>query len=116
MKERWKVIAHHLRYSVSSMGRVRNNQTGFLLTAFDDGRGYLRVNLDGKHEKLHVLVAAAFVPNPEGKPIVNHIKGRKHDCRASQLEWVTASENTRHAYRLGLIRSTKKTRLVIDLV
>lgn len=113
MKERWRMILNHPKYQVSSLGRVRNIKTGFLLSPFPDGRGYLRVNLDGKHEKLHILVAVAFVPNPDGKPIVNHKRGKKHDCRASQLEWVTASKNTLHAYRFGLIR---KKRLVIDFV
>lgn len=104
MRERWKVIENHPAYSVSSMGRVRNDRTGLLLKPYDDGRGYMRVKIDGRCERLHILVATAFIPNPEGKPIVNHIHGRKWDCRASQLEWATASENTLHAYRTGLIR------------
>ena len=39
---------------------------------------------------------------PENKPVVNHKRGRKHDCRASQLEWATISENTKHAGAHGL--------------
>lgn len=33
-----------------------------------------------------------------------HKHGKKHDCRASQLEWATISENTKHAWDHGLIR------------
>lgn len=112
MKERWKPAPNHPRYAVSTMGRCRNEQTGKILNPYDDGRGYLRVKIDGRCERLHILVATAFIPNPENKPIVNHKHGKKHDCRASQLEWVTASENILHAYRTGLICRTKK-RLVI---
>ena len=52
--------------------------------------------------RLHILVATAFCSHPEGKNIVNHKRGKKHDCRASQLEWVTQSENIQHAWNIGL--------------
>lgn len=107
MKERWRPAPNHPNYSVSSMGRVRNERSGQILNPYDDGRGYLRVKIDGRCERLHILVAVAFIPNPENKPIVNHKRGKKHDCRVSQLEWVTPSENTLHAYRTGLIKQKK---------
>ena len=103
MRERWKIISEHPGYEVSTMARVRNRKTGKLLTPYDDGSGYLRVKLDGMNCRLHILVAVAFIPNPENKPVVNHKRGRKHDCRASQLEWATISENTKHAWDHGLI-------------
>ena len=107
MRESWKRIANHPKYEVSNMGRVRNRFTKTFVNPTDDGRGYLRVDLDKTHCKLHRLVAEAFIPNPDNKPIVNHKKGKKHDCRASQLEWVTISENTKHAWDNGLIRRKK---------
>ena len=102
-KARWKVIEDHPKYEVSTLAEVRNTQTGKLLKPYDDGYGYLRVKIDGRCCRLHILVAAAFIPNPYGKPIVNHKRGKKKDCRASQLEWVTLSENTQHAWDFGLI-------------
>ncbi len=87
------------------MGQVRNIKSGKLLNPYDDGSGYLRVKIDGRCERLHILVATAFIPNPENKPIVNHKRGKKHDCRASQLEWVTQSENIQHAWDTGLFKS-----------
>jgi hypothetical protein len=98
----WKIIDSHPNYKVSTMGDVMNIRTGKLLKPYDDGSGYLRVKLDGRCERLHILVAVAFIPNPEGKPVVNHKRGRKHDCRASQLEWVTQQENIQHAWDTGL--------------
>lgn len=102
-RESWKQIKQHPQYQISSMGRVRNTHTGRILKSYDDGKGYLRVKLQQVNCRVHILVAEAFIPNPENKPIVNHKKGKKHDCRASQLEWATASENTSHAWRHGLI-------------
>jgi hypothetical protein len=74
--------------------------------------GYVRVELweGGKGRKylVHRLLAKAFIPNPEGKPQVNHIDGDKTNNSLSNLEWVTQRENQLHAYRTGLQRGYKK--------
>lgn len=110
MRESWKVIKNHPGYAVSNVARVRNNRTGKFLTPYDDGSGYLRVKLDGDNCRLHILVAVAHVPNPEPDTnnIVNHKRGKKHDCRASQLEWVTQAENVQHAWNIGLCKRKRK--------
>lgn len=113
MREIWKVIEGHANYEVSNMGNVRNVSTGKVLTPYDDGSGYLRVKLDGKNCRLHILVAVAHVPNSDQqtKKVVNHKKGRKHDCRASQLEWVTQAENIQHAWNTGLCKRKRRKRV-----
>ena len=54
---------------------------------------------------LHQLIAQTFIPNPENKPIVNHIDGNTLNNCVSNLEWCTQSENMQHAIRTGLINS-----------
>jgi hypothetical protein len=64
--------------------------------------GYKEVALskDGKTKTLllHRLMAIHFVPNPDNLPVVNHKNGIKTDNRIENLEWVTRSQNAKHAY------------------
>ena len=69
--------------------------------------GYKKIVItseSGKRETLsvHRLVAEAFVPNPNGLPQVNHKDGNKTNNHYSNLEWVTQTDNIRHAIANGL--------------
>lgn len=91
-------------YSVTEDGRVfTHRQNKFL--KFGDSRGHFNVPLtmDGTQKRINVhrLVAAAFIPNPLGKPQVKHIDGNKKNNNASNLEWCTGKENVRHSIKLG---------------
>lgn len=108
-------------YEVSSEGSVRRaergkrTRVGLVLRTAPDRYGYPTASLnrvrDGQHErrthKVHKLVALAFHgPRSEGLQ-VNHKNGNKQDNRAANLEWVTGSENQRHAMAHGLFRDTR---------
>ena len=108
MNEIWKSTGFD-GYEVSNLGRVRRLHKTIpprIRKLTTDTHGYLHVNLwhggKSKHFSIHRLVAIAFIPNPENKPEVNHIDGNKLNNRVSNLEWVTSSENQRHAFDMGL--------------
>ncbi len=54
--------------------------------------------------KIHILVATAFIGDKPPSCQVNHKDGNKGNNCASNLEYVTQSENGKHAYRLGLLK------------
>lgn len=98
MEEIWKDIkGYEGKYQVSNLGRVRGLiSTPKILTGYKNESGYMNVSLEGKQYKLHRLVAGAFIPNPENKPVINHINENKLDNRACNLEWKTHKENINH--------------------
>lgn len=65
---------------------------------------FLFYNEDGSTKRVRVnrAVALLFIPNPDNKPEVNHKDGNKLNNHYSNLEWVTSSENSLHAYEIGL--------------
>ena len=77
-----------------------------------DIRGYKNVSIIQYDEEMnsirrytrqvHLLILEAFNPiNNMENLQVNHINGDKSDNRIENLEWVTPSQNTRHANKKG---------------
>ena len=103
--EELKQIEEFPRYMVSNMGRVfsfTNPKRPKMLRPSPDGCGYMQVALmkNGKRitKKVARLVAKAFIPNPLDKPQVDHILpiSEGGTDKASNLRWVTPSENQRN--------------------
>lgn len=112
-KEIWKPIkGWEGLYEISNLGRVKsisricNADKGFhknrtlkerILKPYKTRKGYLTVGLSNNGYKkfylVHVLIAQAFIPNPENKPFIDHINTIKDDNRIENLRWVTAHEN-----------------------
>ena len=103
-REIWKDIkGYEGLYQVSNLGRVKRVTTNRILKSSKHVSGYLMVNLCKNsvtsHQRIHRLVAQAFIPNPENKPDVNHIDEDKTNNMVSNLEWSTKKENCNHGTR-----------------
>lgn len=94
--EEWKEIEWaDSNYFISSKGRVLSlcNSKPRVLKAFMCN-GYLCVSICGHDRRINRLVANAFIPNPEGKPIAHHKNHDKTKNTVANLAWATHSENT----------------------
>lgn len=116
--EVWKdVNSFEGYYMVSNKGNVKSikrvvvgtdNKKYFvkekILTKQLDRNGYevvlFRRSKKSYQKKVHRLVAEAFIHNEKHKPQVNHIDEVKTNNNFTNLEWVTAKENTHHGTKI----------------
>ena len=113
--EIWKEIPEDLtcgkkNYWISNKGRFKNNRGKIIETK--NHNHYTAISFrNGKNiitHQLHRIVAILFIDKIEGKNFVNHIDGNKDNDCSDNLEWVTKSENTKHAHENGLIKKNSR--------
>ncbi len=124
-QEEWRDVAGHPGYQVSNLGGLR---TAWIAGGLGKGakitgeawkrcspkpntEGYCTTRLkpNAKTVSIHRMVAFAFLDKGSDKTEVNHKNGIKSDNRIENLEWVTRSENIKHAYDcLGKITPSQK--------
>jgi hypothetical protein len=116
--EIWKDVPEYEGlYQVSNLGRIKSlprngtrNSSRILKPRVD--LGYERVWLSKadvvKPHKISRIVASVFILNPFNKPEVNHIDGNKSNNNVNNLEWVTKSENIKHAFNTGLAKPIRE--------
>jgi hypothetical protein len=104
-REHWMSIDGYDNYEVSDYGRVRNITTERILKPGKSGKAgqdYYAVSLykncKCKTIKIHKLVGLAFLPQRKNDiMIIDHIDRNRFNNMASNLRWVTCSQNSQNA-------------------
>jgi hypothetical protein len=113
-KEVWKDIpGYEGLYQASNYGRIASIRYGFKIRSIvRNPSGYLqcsfRINNKIKTFLVHILVATTFNNKCEDCTQVDHINNVKTDNRASNLQWVTRSDNMKYNYSRGVTSYEKQ--------
>ena len=93
IEEEWREVAKAARvvYYVSNKGNAKSSRGPLKILLRPNGYPY--VTIKGKKKMLSRLVAEAFIPNPEGKPFIDHIDTNPRNNCVENLRWCTQSEN-----------------------
>ncbi len=105
--ESWRIISGFERYSVSDLGRIRNDWTGRILRPRISNHGtnkHAKVVLSFAGYKkdlfVHRLVVEGFIRELKNGEIVNHKDGIQTNNRVENLEICDISANARHSLEL----------------
>ena len=97
MNEEFKIIKDFENYSISNIGRLKNNNSNRILKTFIAGSGYeyCRIINEFGHKKItiHNLVAKEFLGVRPFKFDVDHIDRNKLNNNVINLRYVSRSEN-----------------------
>lgn len=107
----WREVSNYPEYEVNRSGQVRSRSSGALLKPSSHQSGHLVVCLyPGKVQTyVHRLVAEAFIPNPDGHPLVRHWDDDPSNNTVENLRWGDYSHNSQDRVRNGRDGNARKT-------
>jgi hypothetical protein len=116
----YRIIPGFTDYAITSSGQILEIYKRRVISPLKQGeKDYPEVHIYDpeasryRDVKIHRLVALAWIPNKDFslRYIVNHKDGNKRNYLAKNLEWVTYSQNSDHAYKNHLRTDNLKCRV-----
>lgn len=113
-------------YEISNMGRVKSlnrvdckgQKRKERILKQDISTGYSTCFLYKDAVKYRILVhrmcLSSFLGKPKEKHQGNHINAIRTDNTLSNLEWVTSSQNIKHAFNIGTKKAHKRTDCIAE--
>lgn len=98
-----EIYSTHLSTTPKVKKSVKYKKSGYMYNELTNSEGR-------KKFLVHRLVAETYIPNPNNLTQVNHKNGVRTDNRLENLEWVSCSDNHKHAFRV-LGKKANKTNL-----
>lgn len=106
--EEWREIpGYDGDYFASNKGRIlslcRNNPRilkPFICSNEGNRRGYYYVEIRGQKQRVHRLIALAFLENPENKPVVHHKDNNTLNNNVENLAYATYAENAQEYQKI----------------
>lgn len=112
----FRIIAPHPHFAINAKGIVLDTRTNVFVNVTSDPCGYSVVYIYdpdrtcNRNVKHHRTIGYAWLSNVDyqNKPFINHLDGVRDNNGLDNLEWCSASENTRHAITTGLFTNVVK--------
>jgi hypothetical protein len=99
-------------YIIYSDGKLWSKKRNKFMNPSLHHSGYLVSKINGKTTNIHLLVALAFLPNPNNLAQCDHINSIKTDNRLENLQWMTPGDNTRKAWADELVRKRRSKKIL----
>lgn len=118
-KEFYKILVPEIKidnYKISKNGNIINLNGKILKPSISGEYQSIKIKInktDYKSFYIHKLVAYTFIDNPKKYNMVNHKDKNKFNNNVTNLEWVSASENSIHSHGKKVNMINKQTKEII---